>query len=108
MLLGGRRTMIVHELIGTETLFTEQLKEGYYVIREKYNKLDVQPQDVDTFQQIDCGTEEIVTVVFDPGNDYSLVCLDTYIFKTEIPSLSELRQTLEMKHEDLFQPRIAV
>jgi hypothetical protein len=95
--------MIVHELIGTETLFTEQLKEGYYVIREKYNKLDVQPQDIDTFQQIDCGTEEIVTVVFDPGNDYSLVCLGTYIFKTEVPSLSELRQTLTMKHRDLFQ-----
>jgi hypothetical protein len=98
--------MIVHELIGTETLFTEQLREGYYVIRERYNTLDIQQPDTDTFRQIDCGTEEIVTVVFDPGNDYSLICLDTYIFKTEVPSLSELRQTLEMKHEDLFQPEI--
>jgi hypothetical protein len=95
--------MIVHELIGAETLFTEQLKEGYYVIREKYNKLDVQPQDIDSFQQIDCGTEEIVTVVFDPGNDYSLICLDTYTFETKSPSLSELQQTLKTKHRDLFQ-----
>ena len=95
--------MIVHELIGTETLFAEQLKEGYYVIREKYNKLDVQPQDIDTFQQIDCGTEEIVTVVFDPGTDYSLICVDTYTIETKTPSLFELRQTLEMKHRDLFQ-----
>jgi hypothetical protein len=95
--------MIVHELIGAETLFTEQLKEGYYVIREKYNKLNVQPQDIDSFQQIDCGTEEIVTVVFDPGNDYSLICLDTYTFETKSPSLSELQQTLKTKHRDLFQ-----
>ncbi|AEH48404.1 hypothetical protein [Parageobacillus thermoglucosidasius] len=95
--------MIVHELIGTETLFAGQLKEGYYVIREKYNKLDVQPQDVDSFQQIDCGTEDIITVVFDPGNDYSLICLDTYTFQSKFPSLSELQQTLKTKHEDLFQ-----
>lgn len=95
--------MIVHELIGTETLFAEQLKEGYYVIREKYNKFDVQPQNTDAFQQIDCGTEEIITVVFDSGTDYSLICIDTYAFEAKSPSLSELRQTLKMKHRDLFQ-----
>ena len=95
--------MIVHELIGTETLFAEQLKEGYYVIRERYNTLDIQQPDTDAFRQIDCGPEEIVTVVFDPGTDYSLICVDTYTFETKTPSLSELRQTLEMKHRDLFQ-----
>lgn len=100
--------MIVHELIGTETLFAEQLKEGYYVIREKYNKLDVQPQDTGAFQQIDCGTEEIITVVFDPGTDYSLICLGTYTFEVKAPSLSELRQTLKIKHQDLFQQGISV
>ncbi|WP_044895235.1 hypothetical protein [Bacillus alveayuensis] len=95
--------MIVHELIGTETLFAEQLKEGYYVIREKFNKLDVQLHHIDTIQEIDCGTEEIVTVVFDPGTDYSLICLDQYTFETKAPSLSDLQQTLKMKHRDLFQ-----
>jgi hypothetical protein len=95
--------MIVHELVGTENLFAGQLKEGYYVIREKYNMLDIHQCSANVFQQFDCGTEEVVTVVFDPGNEYSLVCLDVYTFENKSPSLAELKQTLQAKHQDIFQ-----
>jgi hypothetical protein len=97
--------MIVHELVGTENLFAKELKEGYYVIRKKYNTLDIELCGVDMFQQIDCGTEEVVTVVFDPGNEYSLICLGVYTFENESPSLAELKQTLQTKHKDLFQTK---
>jgi hypothetical protein len=95
--------MIVHELVGTENLFTDELKEGYYILREKFNMLDVQLNSADSFQQFDCGTEEVITVVFDPGNEYSLVCLGVYTFENKFPSLAELKQTLQTKHQDLFQ-----
>jgi hypothetical protein len=95
--------MIVHELVGTENLFTHELKEGYYIVREKYNMLDVHLFSADKFQQFDYGTEEVVTVVFDPGNEYSLICLGVYTFENESPSLVELKQTLQTKHPDLFQ-----
>ena len=95
--------MIVHELVGTENLFAKELKEGYYVIRKRYNMLDIDLCGADMFQQIDRGTEEVVTVVFDPGNEYSLVCLDVYTFENKSPSLAELKQTLQTKHQDIFQ-----
>jgi hypothetical protein len=97
--------MIVHELVGSENLFTSELKEGYYIVREKYNMLDVHLYSADTFKQIDCGTEEVVTVVFDPGNEYSLVCLGIYTFENESPSLAELKQTIQTKHPELFQKK---
>ncbi|RAK17154.1 hypothetical protein B0I26_11318 [Anoxybacillus vitaminiphilus] len=95
--------MIVHELVGTENLFAKELKEGYYVIRKKYNMLDIDLCGAHMFQQIDCGTEEVVTVVFDPGNEYSLVCLGVYTFENKSPSPAELKQMLQTKHEELFQ-----
>jgi hypothetical protein len=95
--------MIVHELVGTENLFVKELKEGYYVIRRKYNILDINLCSADMFQQFDCGTEEVVTVVFDPGHEYSLICLGVYTFENKSPSLTELKQILQTKHQDLFQ-----
>jgi hypothetical protein len=95
--------MIVHELVGTENLFAEELKEGYYVIRKKYNMLDIELRSTDMFQQFDCGTEEVVTVVFDPGHEYSLICLGVYTFENKSPSLAKLKQILQTKHQDIFQ-----
>ncbi|MBA2875190.1 hypothetical protein [Thermaerobacillus caldiproteolyticus] len=95
--------MLVHELIGTEHLFTGQLKKGYHILLKKYKTSDVRLFSADYFQEIDCGTEEVVEVVFDPGNEYSLVCLGLYTFKNESPSLHELQRTLQSKHQDIFQ-----
>ncbi|KPD00963.1 hypothetical protein LR69_00744 [Geobacillus sp. BCO2] len=67
--------MIDHELTDIEHLFTEQLQEGYYVIRETYQNVLVEPEDGDTIRQVDAGTEEVVTIVFDPGDEYSSFAL---------------------------------
>jgi hypothetical protein len=98
-----RVTMIVHELVSTENLFAKELKEGYYVIRRKYNILDIHLCSTDMIQQFDCGTEEVVTVVFDPGHEYSLICLGVYTFENKSPSLAKLKEILQTKHQDLFQ-----
>ncbi|KJE28342.1 hypothetical protein LG52_1009 [Geobacillus kaustophilus] len=77
--------MTVHELMEMEHLFAEQLQEGYYVIRETYQNVLVEPAG-GTVRQVDAGTEEVVTIVFDPGDEYSLIRLDTYTFIGGIPS----------------------
>jgi|GEM_PF-1427665 len=91
--------MIVHELMDMEHLFVEQLQEGYYIIRETYQNVLVEPEGDDAVRQMDAGTEEVVTVVFDPGSEYSLICLDTYTFADGIPSLTELKETIAAEYD---------
>lgn len=97
--------MIVHELMSMESVFAEELKEGYHVLVGKYKTVDV-ITDTDCVQEIDCGTEEIVEVVFDPGNEYSLIRLGAYTFE-EIPSLDELQQTIFANHGDIFAEAVS-
>ncbi|MCZ0755008.1 hypothetical protein [Anoxybacillus sp. J5B_2022] len=97
--------MIVHELMSMESIFTEELKEGYHVLLGKYKTVDVIAS-ADCVQEIDCGTEEIVEVVFDPGSEYSLVRLGSYTFE-EVPSLDELQQTIFENHYDIFAEAVS-
>lgn len=99
--------MIVHELMDMEHLFAEQLQEGYYVIRETYQNVLVEPEDGDTVRQVDAGTEEVVTIVFDPGDEYSLIRLDTYTFAGGIPSLAELKETIAAEYDVFVDHRWA-
>ncbi|ABO66653.1 hypothetical protein [Geobacillus thermodenitrificans] len=91
--------MIVHELMDMEHLFVEQLQEGYYIIHETYQNVLVEPEDGDAVRQVDAGTEEVVTILFDPGNEYSLLCLDTYTFAGGMPSLTELKETIAAEYD---------
>lgn len=97
--------MIVHELMSMESVFAEELKEGYHVLVGKYKTVDV-ITDTDCVQEIDCGTEDIVEVVFDPGNEYSLIRLGAYTFE-EIPSLDELQRTIFANHGDIFAEAVS-
>ncbi|GGJ69715.1 hypothetical protein GGR02_002060 [Anoxybacillus voinovskiensis] len=97
--------MIVHELMSMESVFAEELKEGYHVLVGKYKTVDV-ITDTDCVQEIDCGTEEIVEVVFDPGNEYSLIRLGAYTFE-EMPSLDELQRTIFANHCDIFAEAVS-
>lgn len=97
--------MIVHELMSMESVFAEELKEGYHVLVGKYKTVDV-ITDTDCVQEIDCGMEEIVEVVFDPGNEYSLIRLGAYTFE-EIPSLDELQRTIFANHGDIFAEAVS-
>lgn len=99
--------MIVHELLSMESIFTEELKEGYHVLLGKYKTVDVRVLSADCVQEIDCGTEEIVEVVFDPGKEYSLVRLGLYTFENEAPSLDELQQTILEQHCDIFEGAVS-
>ncbi|WP_445614033.1 hypothetical protein [Geobacillus sp. YF-1] len=99
--------MIIHELIGIEHLFTEQVQKGYYIIRETYQNVLVEPKDGDTVRQVDAGTEEVVTIVFDPGDEYSLILLDTYTFADGIPSLAELKETIAAEYDVFINDRWA-
>ncbi|AMX83878.1 hypothetical protein GS3922_09505 [Geobacillus subterraneus] len=96
--------MIVHELMDMEHLFAEQLQEGYYIIRETYQNVLIEPKGGDAVRQVDAGTEEVVTLLFDPGDEYSLLCLDTYTFTGGIPSLTELKETIAAEY-DVFVNR---
>jgi hypothetical protein len=99
--------MIVHELMSMETIFTDELKEGYHVLLGKYKTLDVRVLGTNHFQEIDCGTEEIVEVVFDPGSEYSLVRLGLYKFENKAPSLDDLQRKLQEKHREIFQGAVS-
>jgi len=98
--------MIVHELMSMESIFSEELKEGYHVLLGKYKTVDVVMEDTECVQEIDCGTEQIVEVVFDPGNEYSLIRLGAYTFE-ETPSLDELQRTIFANHGDIFAEAVS-
>ncbi|AGT31737.1 hypothetical protein M493_07260 [Geobacillus genomosp. 3] len=99
--------MIVHELMDMEQLFAGQVVEGYYVIHETYQNVLVEPEGHDAVRQVDAGTEEVVTIVFDPGDEYSLIRLDTYTFTDGIPSLAELKETIAAEYDVFIDDRWA-
>ncbi|MBS2770919.1 hypothetical protein PNH38_06645 [Anoxybacillus rupiensis] len=99
--------MVVHELISTEAIFTEELKKGYHVLLQKYKKVDIKVSDIGFIQEMKDGSEEVVEVVFDPGNEYSLVRLGSYTFENGAPSLAKVQQTLLKHHRDIFEGAVS-
>ncbi|WP_027409093.1 hypothetical protein [Anoxybacteroides tepidamans] len=99
--------MVVHELVSTEEIFTEELKQGYHVLLRKYETVNVRVSDAGCIQEMEHGNEDVVEVVFDPGNEYSLVQLGSYTFENEKPSLLEVQQTILKHHRDIFKGAIS-
>ncbi|WP_129079084.1 hypothetical protein [Anaerobacillus alkaliphilus] len=95
--------MIVQDLIETTEFFTEETKDDFFVIYEKFANSDCNCEG-NMFEEIECDDEEIVQILQgNPDCSCSLRSIESYRVGQEYKTVEDILAKIKKEHTEIFK-----
>lgn len=99
----GSEGVIVQDLIETTEFFTEETKEDFFVIYEKFANSDCNC-DGNILEEIECDDEEIIQILQgNPKCSCSLRNIKSYRVGQEYKTVEDILAKIKEEHREIFK-----